>query len=430
MALIHLGLSLRRDKTNTREQSKAHPKSILETWVTRTRHSSSDDRHELLTYAVAHMHLDKPNFSQPGKTRKRIAWGENCNRASGLSGRVQVQQSMESESENVAKMVSSSKPGQKVDKGVPKNANDGKVSKPTATVLKTKSAPLFDAKYQQREDSHDENTSTSKRLNSEKACFICSEDYSWEDEKIFTECCNMAMGSRCKAQYIADTGECWNCGMKEVQNEQVHEVEPWVPYDPKDFVNRTKSLSRYAALFPANGAGRQSTKAIMKGDSVLPSGSKLGCFNISSSSHTRASGESAIVQPLSMNKKQCAEEARSSASQPPPNPIDGGNMKNNARYDAANGGFVQAKVTPPESPIFLYNGSESATSESSRDYQEEFRGLTEEDQKRQDAKQYVMEATKHMVEMCNAYGDDIDETDMDEVMDMFLKAVGGKSLVN
>ena len=79
--------------------------------------------------------------------------------------------------------------------------------------------------------------------------------------------------------------------------------------------------------------------------------------------------------------------------------------------------------------MFLYDGSESASSGISQDDQQDFRGLIEEAQMNQEAKQYFVKATKHLLEMCIAYSDDIDETDNDEVLHMIVEAVGSKSII-
>lgn len=77
---------------------------------------------------------------------------------------------------------------------------------------------------------------------------------------------------------------------------------------------------------------------------------------------------------------------------------------------------------PPVSQSCLYNGCKPASSDHFQDDQQHFRSLTSRTQK-QEVKKYVIEATKHLVEMCNAYGNEIDERDVNEI----LEALGGKS---
>ena len=76
---------------------------------------------------------------------------------------------------------------------------------------------------------------------------------------------------------------------------------------------------------------------------------------------------------------------------------------------------------PPVPQSSLYNGSKPAGSDHFRDDQQHFRSLTSRTQK-QVAKQYVIEATKHLVEMCNVHGNEIDDSDVNEI----LEALGGK----
>ena len=83
-----------------------------------------------------------------------------------------------------------------------------------------------------------------------------------------------------------------------------------------------------------------------------------------------------------------------------------------------------SKAMPPVSQSCLYNGSEPASSDHFQDDQRHFRSSTSRTQK-QEVKQYVVEATKHLVEMCNAYGHEIDDSDANEI----LEALGGKSRI-
>ena len=75
-----------------------------------------------------------------------------------------------------------------------------------------------------------------------------------------------------------------------------------------------------------------------------------------------------------------------------------------------------------DSQSCLENGSESASSDLSQDGQQHVLGLTSGVQKQQEAKQYLIEATNHLVDMCDAYGE-ID----DEAMDGILEALRGEA---
>ena len=76
-----------------------------------------------------------------------------------------------------------------------------------------------------------------------------------------------------------------------------------------------------------------------------------------------------------------------------------------------------------ESQSFLENGFESASSDRSQDGQQHVLGLASEVLKRQEAKHYLLQATNHLVEMCDAYSDEID----DEVMNEILEALRGEA---
>ena len=63
-------------------------------------HFKSLHQWELLNYVVAVMHSDKSSVCIQGQTGKStVARGYRCNRASGLSARLQDQQSMRSEND-------------------------------------------------------------------------------------------------------------------------------------------------------------------------------------------------------------------------------------------------------------------------------------------------------------------------------------------
>ena len=158
--------------------------------------------------------------------------------------------------------------------------------------------------------------------------------YSWEDQRVFTKCCETAIGSYCNTQHISETGDCWNCGKAQVQSGAGSEAGSWRTYHAKDLAEETSTLQLNDAYLPLD----------------------------------------------------------------------------------------DTKTTTVDSRFCLESGFESASSDLSQDGQQHVLALTSGIQKQQEAKQYVMEATKHLVEMCDAYGE-ID----DEVMDEVLEALRGEA---
>lgn len=258
---------------------------------------------------------------------------------------------------------------------------------------------------------------------------------------VYTKCCNEAIGSYCKAQDIAKHGKCWNCDEEEVQSKAASEAKSWISYDLKAPIKEAPRLPQTVTSLPAKGAGHQPATAMLKAGSILPSGSTTQGSNPPSFSNTRESERPQNIQPLciGLTEEQCAREVAMYRSQsakesskvvrmvPQSSPnLKDGNVKENSRL---NGGSDQAKATSPKQQDFLHNGSESASSGFSQDVHQHLGGLTQKEQERQVAKQYVIGATKHLVEMCNTYGNEIDEVDKDEVMNEVLEAVRGKSPV-
>lgn len=85
----------------------------------------------------------------------------------------------------------------------------------------------------------------------------------------------------------------------------------------------------------------------------------------------------------------------------------------------------KAKTAPLESQSLLCNGSESPSSDFFQRDQQHVRSVTSRIQRQQEAKHYVIEATKHLIEMCDVYGDVID----DEIRGAVLEAIGGKPCI-
>ena len=68
----------------------------------------------------------------------------------------------------------------------------------------------------------------------------------------------------------------------------------------------------------------------------------------------------------------------------------------------------------------------TAGSERSWNNQQHIRASIPKVHKQPEAQEYVTEATKHLVEMGEAYGDEIDEADKDDLAGRILGVVGGK----
>lgn len=209
------------------------------------------------------------------------------------------------------------------------------------------------------------------------------------------------------------------------------EAETWVSYDPKDFSKKTPLVPSYVASCPKHYAAHQPATAQPKAGSIVPVSSTFQSSNSLSASKTRESelsqfGLSQINQPLflGLTEEQAAQEA---ARYPLRTEKESSNSVRAIpdKLTEVNLESTHSKATTA-SPGFLYDGSQSSGSALSQIDQQHTRHSIEL-QKRQDAKHYVIDATKHLVEMCNAHGDEIDEADKDEVIDEILNAVGGKA---
>ena len=335
------------------------------------------------------------------------------NRASGLSASLQNQQSMKSES--VAKSASFYHSNPSLEGGL-------------------------------------RHTSTDADHSLEETCCVCGETFSWEDQKVFTKCCDIAIGSHCRAQQIADTGACWNCGEEDVQSEEIsetgacwnfgeeevqNEVNPepgsWVSYDPKIFA------TRYAIRIPANDARSQLAIRKAQAGGILRNVPSIEDSSALNGSDTGGSEPPCqLTQPLfrGFSKEQCEPELgmyRSRIVEQSSGDVESAPQSSTQLMDACtknygptDGGFPTANTTPPESQNHSFHGSESAGPELSRNNQQHVHALIPKVQKQKEARQYVIEATKHLVEMCEAYGDEIDEADKDDVVGKILEAVEGR----
>ena len=131
---------------------------------------------------------------------------------------------------------------------------------------------------------------------------------------------------------------------------------------------------------------------------------------------------------LAPYQRQNAEESVKSAKATPPSSrnLIAGHTKNSG---LARKGLDKANANSIEEQEFLYNGSESDCSGFSPDELQDQQLLHDsapKEKKQQEAKQYVIGAIRHLLEVCNAYGDDIDEADKDGVIDEIIEAVGSK----
>ena len=210
-----------------------------------------------------------------------------------------------------------------------------------------------------------------------------------------TKCCEIAIGSYCKAQHIAEFGECWNCGEEEVQSEAVSQAETWVSYDPKDFETEAPPLPLYVAFLPSNDAGREPATTKVDAGSVLPSGSTIGGRGSNTpSSNTRESKASRTIRPLFVGRteERCDREAgmhqsrngKVSSKKVKATPQSSPNLMNG--YAKSHASTNNAKTMPAILQSSLYNGSKPAISDLFQDDQQHFHSLTSRTQK-QEAKQ-------------------------------------------
>ena len=131
---------------------------------------------------------------------------------------------------------------------------------------------------------------------------------------------------------------------------------------------------------------------------------------------------------LALSQRQNAEESTEKAKATPLSSrnLIAGDTQNSG---LARKGLDKAKADSIEEQKFLYDGSESDCSGLSPDEpqdQQHLHDLAQKQNKQQEAKQYVIGAVRHLLEVCNAYGDDIDEADKDEIIGEITEAVGGK----
>ena len=361
------------------------------------------------------MQSDKLNFDQPGSARyTHVPWDYKPERASGLAAGLQTQQFTETgqEAETVSSVGRTVRP--KFD-GLDLYINTAitKVFHRTDTTNQSDRTPSSNARYHET-SSHHENRSFSTQSYLDDICCVCRQKYSWEDERIFTKCCDMAIGAQCKDQHIAKSGECWNCHEKELQSEAASETEFWVSHDPRYFVKETKNLPLCAVRLSKTDAGRQSETSLPK--PFAETSKSANDINASEFNTTQSS------QPLFVgrSKEDCEREATNYALK--------GNGQVTLYNESLNGCFAGTNTTAPTKHVSSYNGSMSAQSESSEDYQQDSEGSIDESRKSKEAMQYLLRATEHLEEVCDEYGDQVSDEDRNQILDGILKVLGGKLL--
>ena len=260
---------------------------------------------------------------------------------------------------------------------------------------------------------------------------------------VFTRCCKIAIGSCCNAQYIAEFGRCWNCDEEQVTSEAAFVAKSQVSHD-RDCrtTDQPPPFSQPVFHHSINHVGSQPTTAIVKADSTHSGGSPTGGSNSTGVSNMRGSEGSQFKHPLfiglhedqptwklALYQRQNTEESTKNAKATPPS-----SSRNLIAGHTQNSGLARkvlnkANAINIEAQEFLYNGSESDCSGFSPDEAQDQQILhdsAQKEKKQQEAKQYVIGAIRHLLEVCNAYGDDIDEADKDGVIDEIIKAVGSK----
>ena len=117
---------------------------------------------------------------------------------------------------------------------------------------------------------------SSVQLNYEFMCRLCGNAYDSEDQKVFTLCCGVPVGSQCKIDHYEEFGECWECGQdedmdhdklstapSEVLNYKRHFVEEQLPalpsaQGPAATTTPSQVLSNATAETPEPGAPKGS----------------------------------------------------------------------------------------------------------------------------------------------------------------------------
>lgn len=368
------------------------------------------------------MQSGKPNFGQPGSTRhKHVPWDYKPTRASGLSAALQTQHATETGRE--AKTASSNGPPghPNPDRFISSISLNTAIAKGSGRAATTDQIIRTPSSYQQAGSCH-EKRSISTLLDSDEICCVCRKVYSWEDEKIFTKCCDMAIGSQCKDQHIALYGKCYNCDEEELQSEAVSEAETWVSYNPGEFDKETPDLSLYAAHLsgtdPGRSHARESLPQLFAGTSALTKQTPPQKGMSSSNTNTTRSSQPLFV---GRTKEECDREAI--------NYTWNGNSQSISYDKAITKCSAETKTTPSANHVTTYNRSVYAQSESSEDYQQGSECSVHESCTSQEAREYLLGAMEHLVKVFELYGDQVIGEDKDQTVDGILKLLNSKSLL-
>ena len=259
---------------------------------------------------------------------------------------------------------------------------------------------------------------------------------------VFTRCCKVAIGSGCNAQHITEFGRCWNCDEEQATSKAAFVARSRISHDRNCHTKVQPSpFSRPVAHHSINQVGSQPTTAIINANSTHSSGSAIAGSNSTSVSELRGSERSQFKHPSliglhedqstwkpALFQRQNVEESTKKAEA---TPLSSRNLiaGHTQTSGLARKGLDKAKANNIEEQVFLYNGSDSDCSGFSPNEpqdQQHLHDLAQEENRQQEAKQYVIGAIRHLLEVCKAYGDDIDEADKDEVIDEIIGAVGGK----
>ena len=348
-----------------------------------------------------------------------MPWDYKPTRASGLSAALQTQHAIElgREAKTVSSNGASGHPNPDRFISTSPNTAIAKASGRAATINQMIRTP---SSYQQASSCH-KNNFVGTLLDSEEICCVCQTMYTWEDEKIFTKCCDMAIGSQCKDQHIAQYGKCYNCDEEELQSEEASEAENCVSYDPGEFNKETPDIALHAAHLSGTDPGRHHAWASLP---QLFAGTSNPTENTPSQNGINPSivNTTRSSQPLFIGttEEECDREAI--------NRTWNGNSQNTSYNEVINERSAETKTTPSVNHVATYNRSLYAQSESSEDYQQGSEDFVHESCTSQEAREYLLGAMEHLVKVFEVYGDQVIGEDKDQTVDGILKLLESKSL--
>lgn len=340
-----------------------------------------------------------------------MPWDYKPTRASGLSAALQTQKLTRNGGE--ATTVTSNGPlgHPNLDRliGVISDTAITKISDHAATIDPINRTP---SSHKQAR-SYPENRSISALPNSDEICSVCRNVYSWEDEKIFTKCCDMAIGSQCKDRHIATFRKCCICGEGEGQSKIASEAETWVSFDPGEFDKETPDVPLYAASLSGTDPGRRQAQASLPPTGPTPSQNDIN----SSMVNTTPSS-----QPLFVGRTR--EEYDRQAIHYTWNR----NSQSTSSNEVINECSAETSTTPPAKYVPTYDRCVSDRSKSSH-CQHDPEGSISESRTSQEAKEYLLGAAEHFMKVFDLYGDQLIGEDKGQTVDGILKLFESKSLV-